>query len=849
MKRIHQLIGGAGTGKTTRNMRSIAEITESGIQPMEILFSSFTKVARQTAASRAEAITGYSASQLISEGWFKTLQAVCYKCLGVSGSSMISDNKASRQWLSDLFDADFSKQSLDSEDGYVVEDGMSDNAIASVLKEWNIARMMLITADDESRWPVKSMDKQKAMAVIDRYERQKYIDGKLDFADLALKFVGIRHEIHGLTYYQPECGVPDVAACIFDEYQDTPELLHRVALRIAESPRVEQVIVSGDPFQCQPAGTPVLTSKGFKAIEDLDPETDRLVSYDKTGGRFTGFAGNVRFEKAWRFVNSGDLVELTFSDGTKSVCTLNHKWLVRTVKKERYATYLMKKGDRWRIGTVQLFSSNPSGKNGEFRLKMRMNQEDAECAWILKVFKTDREARMYEQIASYKYGIPQVTFRPPAGVRTNLNQEFIDTVFSSLGNLDSNGLRCLRDHKLKFDFPYSVKADNAKNGQLACRFIATANIIPGLHVVPRLKEDYLQKRPKAKSGQRVRWDRRFAKSLEWIDIVSVKHLRPGSVAKVYSLEVPKYHTYVTTNGVVTGNCIFGFIGSDHQFLMRGFDYTHREVMHQSHRCAKKILELGEKAIRNCSDYFDRGIKPKEEDGILIPHTARTSNPIWMPGADEDWLIVGRTNFAVARITKWLTENDVPWIASDNGGAGYVGPRKRRVGETLWRIRNGFPINGNEWAYAIGDIPATYNGEKFLQRGVKTAASSADWHCPQSMRPDDLLTNGATEAFLKVVRESDWSVFDPAFAKFLKVANKHSIDLAIKPKIRASTIHGAKGDEADNVLLYTQSSGIVRSASKDTRKVDEEHRTWYVGATRARDVLTLFKFAGDKPGYF
>lgn len=545
MKRIHQLIGGAGTGKTTRNMRSIAEITESGIQPMEILFSSFTKVARQTAASRAEAITGYSASQLISEGWFKTLQAVCYKCLGVSGSSMISDNKASRQWLSDLFDADFSKQSLDSEDGYVVEDGMSDNAIASVLKEWNIARMMLITADDESRWPVKSMDKQKAMAVIDRYERQKYIDGKLDFADLALKFVGIRHEIHGLTYYQPECGVPDVAACIFDEYQDTSELLHLVALRIANSPRVEQVVVSGDPFQT----------------------------------------------------------------------------------------------------------------------------------------------------------------------------------------------------------------------------------------------------------------------------------------------------------------LFSFAGSDNRFLMKGFDYTSSEVMTQSHRCAKKILELGEKAIRNCSDYFDRGIRPKEEEGILIPHTARTVNPIWMPGADEDWLVVARTNFAVARITKWLTENDVPWLASDNGGAGYVGPRKRRVGETLWRIRNGFPINGNEWAYAIGDIPATYNGEKFLQRGVKTAASSADWHCPQSMRPDDLLRNGATESFLKVVRESDWSMFDPAFAKFLKVSGKHGIDLAIKPKIRASTIHGAKGDEADNVLLYTQSSGIVRSASKDTRKVDEEHRTWYVGATRARDVLTLFKFAGDKPGYF
>lgn len=547
MKKIQQLIGGAGTGKTTRNMRSIAEIVDSGIMPMEILFSSFTKVARQTAATRAQDITGYSASDLMQEGWFRTLQSVCYRCLGVKSSDMLADNKSTRQWFSDLFQVDFSKQSIESEDGYIVDDGM-DNSIGSVIKEWSVARMMLITADDEDRWPVKSMDRQKSMAVIADYERKKRVDGKLDFADLALKFVGIEHQIHGLRYGRPECGIPDVGACIFDEYQDTPELLHLVAKRIAESPQVEHVVVSGDPFQS----------------------------------------------------------------------------------------------------------------------------------------------------------------------------------------------------------------------------------------------------------------------------------------------------------------IFSFVGSDHRFLMSGFDYTERETMSQSFRCAAKILETGEQAIRNCSDYFDRGIKPKDETGHLIPHTARSRDPLWTPSADEDWLVVGRTNHAVSRVTKWLTDNDIPWIASDstdNKGAGYIGPRKRRVGELFWKIRNNWPISGHEWGYAIADIPVSIGDVKMLKRGVKAAAMSSDWRCPPRMAANDVVEHGATSEFVGMLRNTDWSQLDPAFVKFLRVADKHGPDLAISPKVRASTIHGAKGDEADNVLLYTQSSNVVRSASNNTRKIDEEHRTWYVGATRARDVLTLFKFAGDRPGYF
>ena len=248
MKQIHQLIGGAGTGKTSRNMQTIADLVAEGVDPMEILFSSFTKAARLTAATRAESITGVAATELIGSGWFKTLQAVCYRCLGVKSNQMITDQKESREWLSSLYGQDFSKATIETIDGYAIEDNHSENEIAKVLQEWSTARMMLKTSRDVD-WPIKSMDRDEAIRIIEQYERKKYVDDRLDFADLALKFVGIKHNVSDLKIVKPECDVPDVSACIFDEYQDTPELLHYVARRIADSPKVENVWVSGDPFQ------------------------------------------------------------------------------------------------------------------------------------------------------------------------------------------------------------------------------------------------------------------------------------------------------------------------------------------------------------------------------------------------------------------------------------------------------------------------------------------------------------------------------------------------------------------------------------------------------------------------
>ena len=67
------------------------------------------------------------------------------------------------------------------------------------------------------------------------------------------------------------------------------------------------------------------------------------------------------------------------------------------------------------------------------------------------------------------------------------------------------------------------------------------------------------------------------------------------------------------------------------------------------------------------------------------------------------------------------------------------------------------------------------------------------------------------------------------------------DLSKEPRIKVSTIHGAKGGEATNVVLFlNQTKNTMKAAKKSVAKQDEEHRVWYVAVTRTMQKLYLIK---------
>ena len=72
--------------------------------------------------------------------------------------------------------------------------------------------------------------------------------------------------------------------------------------------------------------------------------------------------------------------------------------------------------------------------------------------------------------------------------------------------------------------------------------------------------------------------------------------------------------------------------------------------------------------------------------------------------------------------------------------------------------------------------------------------------------------------------------------YMRAALRKGQKLTQKPTVRVSTIHGAKGAQADHVILLTDMAW--RTFKEGQRLPEDEARTWYVATTRAKQKLTI-----------
>ena len=79
---------------------------------------------------------------------------------------------------------------------------------------------------------------------------------------------------------------------------------------------------------------------------------------------------------------------------------------------------------------------------------------------------------------------------------------------------------------------------------------------------------------------------------------------------------------------------------------------------------------------------------------------------------------------------------------------------------------------------------------------------------------------------------------PADQTYIIEARKRGEKVLAEPRVKVSTIHGAKGGEADHVVLCKEMA--KRSYREMELDEDAERRVWYVGVTRARQKLSILE---------
>tara|TARA_R110000803_G_scaffold101791_1_gene169810 strand:- start:137 stop:556 length:420 start_codon:yes stop_codon:yes gene_type:complete len=81
------------------------------------------------------------------------------------------------------------------------------------------------------------------------------------------------------------------------------------------------------------------------------------------------------------------------------------------------------------------------------------------------------------------------------------------------------------------------------------------------------------------------------------------------------------------------------------------------------------------------------------------------------------------------------------------------------------------------------------------------------------------------------------------SSYVRAMLRRKENINSEPRIKLSTIHGAKGGEADNVMLLTD---LSRKADEQYWKQrDSERRVFYVGMTRARNTLNIVRSQSDR----
>ena len=118
---------------------------------------------------------------------------------------------------------------------------------------------------------------------------------------------------------------------------------------------------------------------------------------------------------------------------------------------------------------------------------------------------------------------------------------------------------------------------------------------------------------------------------------------------------------------------------------------------------------------------------------------------------------------------------------------------------------------------------------------------------QGVRPPDIkrqrLEELTGETNFNIHLSWDQAFKNVALAKrdYMRAMLQNGEDLSKPPRIKVSTIHGAKGGEATNVVLFlNQTANTIKGSKKSQAKEEEEYRVWYVAVTRTIENLYLIK---------
>lgn len=273
--------------------------------------------------------------------------------------------------------------------------------------------------------------------------------------------------------------------------------------------------------------------------------------------------------------------------------------------------------------------------------------------------------------------------------------------------------------------------------------------------------------------------------------------------------------------------VFNWAGADVQSFL-SYD-GNVKILNQSYRVPAKVHQLADTIVNRIQNRQEKKWSPRSEKGEIHYYSQFEQVDI----SKGEWLIMASTNYMLNDLHTWiksqglLFERQGQRSIADSVVAAVVG----------WeRLRKGLEINYDALQKIYKNLPA-----EAVKRGFKSlrTAELDKMYSMQNLKDNHgLLTDEVWHKALTKIGEDKRA--------YLISVLRRGIKLSEQAPIQLSTIHGAKGGEADNVLLMTDLS--PRFAKDYARNADDINRLLYVGVTRTRKTLHIVLPKNEQKGF-
>jgi DNA helicase-2/ATP-dependent DNA helicase PcrA len=243
------------------------------------------------------------------------------------------------------------------------------------------------------------------------------------------------------------------------------------------------------------------------------------------------------------------------------------------------------------------------------------------------------------------------------------------------------------------------------------------------------------------------------------------------------------------------------------------------VLEQSWRVPAKVHAVAEDIVQRIRHRQAKEWKPRNFEGAVQTYQRFEDVDV----TSGEWLVLASTNYLLNEVHGWLKSLGVIY---ERHGHRSVPENMIDAVFTWEQLRKGLEVDTaavlNVYKYLDSDFVA--RGHKRLPKALPDELHTIHTLQEKHGLRTDVIWH---EALTKISEDK---------REYIIAALRRGRKLRGNIPVKLSTIHGAKGGEADHVMLLTDLSS--RFANEYATNSDSIHRMFYVGVTRAKKSLHI-----------